>query len=186
MTVKWLTLPHRDGVDGPWSSFTLRVGTPAQDVRVFISTAGQETWVVASEGCVNSPSTCADARGGLFNPNTSSTWQYTGQYTLYIEDNLDLRGGAKFGNDTVGLGGQGSGTPTLDQQIVGGLATENFYLGMFGVNPKSTNFTSQNEGQPSYMSSLYTQGKIPSLSFGYTAGAQYRKWPLTYRMDLRC
>ncbi|KAI9881481.1 MAG: hypothetical protein M1830_000044 [Pleopsidium flavum] len=168
-----------DGVDGAWSSFTLRVGTPSQNVRVFISTAGQETWVVIARGCAYGSSTCADARGGLFSPNTSSTWQYTGQYTLYIEDNLDLGGGGVFGNDTVGLGGQGSEASTLDHQIVGGIVTENFYLGMFGVNPKSTNFTNLTEGQPSYLSSLYTQGKIPSLSFGYTAGAQYRKWPFT-------
>ena len=81
---------------------------------------------------------------------------------------------AVFGNDTLGLGIQGSGGPTLSDQIIGAYTSQELYLGMFGVNPASTNFTPQDEGRPSYLSTLKTQGLIPSLSFGYTAGAQYR------------
>ena len=174
----------RDGIDGLWSSFTIRVGTPAQNLRVFVSTASQETWVILPEGCVNSSRACAEGRGGLYQPNKSSTWRSTGQYTLYIEDHLALTGGGLFGNDTLGLGLRGSEATTLDHQIVGGIVTENFYLGMLGVNPKSTNFTSPNEGQLSYMSSLFTRGLIPSLSFGYTAGAQYRQYSSTCRWTM--
>lgn len=42
-----------DGNDGPWSSFVLRVGTPAQTVKVMISTAGSQTWVVLPDGCTS-------------------------------------------------------------------------------------------------------------------------------------
>ncbi|MCJ1475099.1 hypothetical protein MMC13_003759 [Lambiella insularis] len=45
---------------------------------------------------------------------------------------------------------------------------------MFGVNPKPTNFTSIGENQASYMTTLKDQNLIPSVSFGYTAGNQYR------------
>lgn len=32
-----------DGNDGPWSSFVIQVGTPAQNVKTLISTAGYQT-----------------------------------------------------------------------------------------------------------------------------------------------
>lgn len=79
-----------------------------------------------------------------------------------------------FGNDTVGLGVQGSGGPVLPNQIVAAYTSDDLRVGMFGVNPASTNFTATDRGRPSYLSSLKDQGKIPSLSFGYTAGNQYR------------
>jgi hypothetical protein len=52
------------GNDGPWSSFVIRVGTPAQVFAVFISTAGQETWVPVPAGCTpEDPSDCGAERG---------------------------------------------------------------------------------------------------------------------------
>ena len=171
---------NREGDDGPWSSFTLQVGTPAQDVRVFISTASQVSWVVLENiGCRPSDRTCAAARGTLFNMNVSSTWHPNGFWQLYNERNLGIDANGLFGNDTIGLGIQGSGGPTLQNQILAAIGTEHFYLGMFAVNPKRTNYTGiASEGQASYMTSLKGQNLIPSVSFGYTAGAPYRISPL--------
>jgi hypothetical protein len=59
-------------------------------------------------------------------------------------------------------------------KVVGGIATTDFFIGMFGLNPASSNFSTFNDPVPSYMSSLKTNNKIPSLSYGYTAGNQYR------------
>lgn len=47
-------------------------------------------------------------------------------------------------------------------------------MGNFGLNPKPTNWTSYEDSAPSYMTQLKEQNLIPSVSFGYTAGAQYR------------
>ncbi|KAL8763076.1 MAG: hypothetical protein Q9184_001036 [Pyrenodesmia sp. 2 TL-2023] len=166
----------REGNDGPWSSFTLRVGTPAQDVRVLISTSSQVSWIVLEgEGCVAGDGTCATARGGLFNRNTSSTWNPSGFWQLGNERNLGIFANGLYGNDTIGLGFQGSGGPTLQNQILATIGTQQFYLGMFAVNPKRTNHTGVTEqGQASYMTTLQQQNLIPSVSFGYTAGAPYR------------
>ena len=49
-----------------------------------------------------------------------------------------------------------------------------FYFGVFGLNPRPTNFTDYNDPAPSYMSNLKAQNLIPSLSWSYTAGNQYR------------
>jgi len=47
-------------------------------------------------------------------------------------------------------------------------------LGIFGLGPKPTNFSDFNQPQPSYLWSLKNQSLIPSLSFGYSAGAPYQ------------
>lgn len=93
---------NRDGDDGQWSTFPLRVGTPAQNVRVLISTAATNTWVVADpEGCEGfALPNCADTRGALFSPNKSSTWVDNGPFGLLVEQNLGYDDGGEFGFDT--------------------------------------------------------------------------------------
>ena len=113
-------------------------------------------------------------RGQTFNNESSSTWNVTGTFGLGIEGNLGLNAGGIFANDTVTLGIQGSGGPTLKNQIVAGIVSENYWLGQFGVNPQPTNYTALGDSQASYMSTLKQQNLIPSVSFGYTAGAPYR------------
>lgn len=171
-----------DGNDGPWSSFVVQVGTPAQNVKTLISTAGYQTWAVLPQGCTSSdPPTCSVSRGGEFRPNESTTWLANnvtskGIFSLGLELNLGYAGNnnGEYGYDTVALGWQGSGGPSLDQQIVAGIATKQFYLGIFGLNPRPSNFSSFNNPIPSYMSNLRKQSLIPSISWGYTAGNQYR------------
>ncbi len=165
-----------DGIDGEWSSFALRVGTPSQLVRVFPSTAGYQTWVVQPAGCPSSTdfNACSESRGWLFDPTASSSWRRKGIFELWIEKNLGYSGNAEYGYDVVKLAAMGEGGPTLEGQIVGALAAEDHFLGLFGLNPRPTNFTNFNEPATSYMTSLRQQDLIPSVSFGYTAGAPYR------------
>ena len=134
-----------------------------------------QTWVVAPEGCArySDYSLCAESRGGIFNLSQSSTWNYVGLYQFGIEGNLGYSGNAYFGYDTVILGQNG---PNLTNTTVGAFATSEFWLGNLGLNPKSTNWTDYNDPVPSYMTSLRQQKLIPSISFGYTAGAVYRMY----------
>lgn len=165
-----------DGNDGPWSSFTVQVGSKPQDVRVLISTAGTATMVVIPEGCVDGmPAPCADLRGKLFDYNASTTWKFNNYYDLGLDKNLGIEDSGAFGFDTVALGWQGSGEPILDHQVVAGIATTDFWLGQFGLTPRPTNFTDFNDPQPSFIQTLKNRSAIPSLSWSYTAGAQYRK-----------
>lgn len=130
-----------DGDNGQWSSFALRVGTPAQDVRVLVSTNSPATLVVEPVGCTTRvvnpvPNNCANARGGLFNPNSSSTWLDQSIYGINedgigFEANLGYSQNADYGLETLGLGftaGSG-GEPTLKNQTVAAIATASpFYL----------------------------------------------------------
>lgn len=83
---------------------------------------------------------------------------------------------ATFGFDTVSLGANNAtGLPSLKSQVVGGIGLPDFYNGVFGLNPQPSNFSTLNNPQPSYITTLKTQNLIPSKSWGYTAGASYRK-----------
>ncbi|TVY32123.1 Candidapepsin [Lachnellula occidentalis] len=171
----------RDGNDGPWSSFSLQVGTPSQNVKVVISTAGTQTWVVAPDGCISTdPTNCATLRGGEYMFNESNTYVpnltnlSSNIYNLSFESSLGDTGLGRYGFDDVTLGWQGSGGPILKNQTIAGIATKAFYLGIFGLTPRPSNFTEFNNPIPSYMENLRNQSLIPSTSWAYTAGNQYR------------
>lgn len=166
-----------DGIDGSWSSFTLRVGTPQQYVRVFPATSSQQVWVVRQDACSTSTNVpdCISNRGGVFNITASTSWDPIGNYSLWIEENLGYNGDGDYGYDTIGMGGVGEGGATITNATVGAMWTQDFYLGTFGLHSKPTNFSGFAEGSPSYITKLQNQGLIPSLTFGYTAGSPYRK-----------
>ncbi|KAK7545836.1 aspartic peptidase domain-containing protein [Phyllosticta citricarpa] len=165
-----------DGIDGQWNSFTLRVGTPQQFVRVFPATSSQQTWVVQPEGCAYTTNfgSCNEQRGWTFNVSGSSSWDPIGNFSTAVESDLGYDSAAEYGYETVGLGGLGERGPTLLNTTVGAMMSLTYFLGIFGLHPKSTNFTTFNEPSPSYMTMLKEQNEIPSLSYGYTAGNQYR------------
>lgn len=169
-----------DGNDGPWSSFALQIGTPAQNIKVLISTAGSQTWAVVPQGCTSTdPSGCVSSRGGQFDATHSTTWTKNnatsnGTFNLGVEANLGYYGSGEYGFDTVALGWQASGDPSLAQQIVAGITTKEFYLGMFGLDPRPTNFSDFDPPKPSFLETLWQKSMIPSLSWSYTAGNQYR------------
>ena len=106
-----------------------------------MSTNSPETLVVLPLGCTSAainpvPNDCANSRGGLFNPNTSSTWQDQGLYGINqdgvgFEANLGYSQHADYGLETLGLGfvAGGASGPTLKNQTIAGIATASpFYL----------------------------------------------------------
>lgn len=172
----------KDGNDGPWSTFTLQIGNPPQSVRVLISTYSTQTWAIAEEGCGSGDLTnCFKRRGGLYNYTASSSWvpnvaNLTNQvYNLGLESNLGYTGNGRYGFDDITLGFQGSAGPVLKNQSVAGVATKDFFLGHFGLRPAPSNFTGFEEPIPSFMENLKNQSMIPSTSWAYTAGNQYRR-----------
>ena len=172
----------RDGIDGPWSTFAIRAGSPFQTLRVLVSTAVPETWVIDPLGCSdvggNKDPQCTNARGLLFDNKTSTSWKEVGLYALGVETNLPYTSNFDSGNygfDTLGLGYTGSGSDEVENMVLATVATSDFYVGLLGINPTSINFTTQNDPSPSLLTILKTTNRIPSLSYGYSAGAQYRK-----------
>ncbi len=129
-----------------------------------------------ADGCTRrDPLNCPELRGRVFQSNASSTWTARGLFELPLiaEASLGYTGNGDFGFDTVTLGLQGSGGPTLERQVIAGYATKQLYIGMLGITPRGVNFTEFNNPEPSILTSLKSQGKVASNSWAYTAGAYY-------------
>ncbi|KAK0966962.1 hypothetical protein LTR91_009537 [Friedmanniomyces endolithicus] len=168
-----------DGIDGPWSSFALQVGTPAQNVRVQISTASTFTWTIYDGGCPPGYVTdCANSRGFLFETNKSLTWTPNSIFNFDFEVNLNMDTTGNAGFDTATLGWQGAGGPTVSHSTIFSIKSSTYWLGGFGLNPRPTNFSTFVDPQPSFMQQLKTNNTIPSISYGYTAGNQYHQTPI--------
>ncbi|ESZ97340.1 hypothetical protein SBOR_2270 [Sclerotinia borealis F-4128] len=176
-----------EGVNGHWSTFNVRVGTPATSVRVIISTNSPATLVVLPGGCTTNaidpvPADCADSRGGTFNNTSSKTWIDQGIFGINgvrygFEANLGYNFDADYGLDTLGLGYSDSADgPTLKNQTVAAYALASpLFTGVFGLGRQPVIYqTFGNVSVPSFFQSLRNQKLIPSLSWSYTAGAKYR------------
>lgn len=175
-----------DGNDGKWSTHFVSIGTPPQAFRVLVSTRSGETWVPVPEGCSSTDSAnCGDLRGveafnsaasSGFQVNQSSTWSPLGIYALGLEEELNYTGNGLYGYDTVALGAYQNMGPSMTQELVTGIADKDYYLGHIGVSILNSSFSSSSDPIPPLFVNLRSQKKIPSLSYGYTAGAYYREF----------
>ncbi|KAB8304447.1 hypothetical protein EYC80_003842 [Monilinia laxa] len=176
-----------EGADGHWSTFNIRVGTPATSVRVIVSTNSPATLVVLPGGCTTNaidpvPVECSSSRGGTFNNTLSRTWIDQGIFGINgvsngVEANLGYNFDADYGLDTLGLGyADGANGPTLKNQTLATYALASpLYTGVFGLSTQPVIYqTFGNISVPSFLQSLRNQNLIPSLSWSYTAGAKYR------------
>jgi len=141
-----------------------------------VSTVSSETWVVDNDGCPVDTD-CPSIRGGVFNPDTSTSWNTTGFYSFGVDSQLGNSGYAEYGLDVLEFG---STNVSLPHAIIGAFndsglvnTTQNL-LGYFGLGILPGNFN--NTTQISAISALIeSEGVIPSHSYGYTAGAKYRE-----------
>ena len=62
----------------------------------------------------------------------------------------------------------------MDRSIIFNLYDSKYWLGIFGLNPRPTNFTTFADPQTSFVQALADNKTIPSVSWAYTAGNQYR------------
>lgn len=114
--------------------------------------------------------TCRQLRGGLFEANTSSTWQNIGYFQLDLDANLGFSGYGDYGWDNIAL----DEVTVSPHQAIAVVNSTEYWLGYLGLGIRHINFTNDND--LTYLSTLVeNQSLIPSHSYGYTAGAYYRK-----------
>lgn len=174
-------ISSREGIDGSWSTFTISIGTPPQDIRLLPGTSINTVWPVLVEGCEDEGITdCSDKRGNTFNSSKSSTWEEIGLFQLPIPEEaaLGYSGNSSFGNDKATFGLPGSALPVVDNQTIEGIATTDFFLGVLGLSVNSINITQFGNSNRSFLTSLKDQGSIPSISWGYTAGSFHHQPPV--------
>ena len=160
-----------------WSAVNVQVGNPPQTVQVLPSTEIQPTWFVVAAGCTpTDPRNCTSARGGIYKTEKSSTYQSVDTYELGAEANLGLTqnfDNGAFAYDVLGVMTSDGGNVSLEHQVIAGIATKDFYVGNLGLSPLGINFTDRSNPKPSFLASLRSKSLIPSLSYGFTAGAYY-------------
>ena len=138
---------------------------------------------MSPQGCppgrngTSTSSPCSQSRGGLFDSSQSSSWQTLGHFLLELERDLGDNYAALYGLDTVALGFDNStGGPTIHSQVVSALETDTYYLGVFGLGHQATNISNFTDPRPTFLTAMHNQSLIPSLSWAYSAGAQYREF----------
>lgn len=173
-----------DGNDGNWSTFVIGVGQPFQQFAVLPSTKSADVWVPVSDGCVGLSWTgfdCANSRGvgtvnGIqsagFLTNESTSWDQLGIYQLPSEQALfGTSNNGLYGLDTLAL--SDSYSVSFHNWTIAGIATPDFWLGTLGLGSESSEFAVLETSVPSLLTSMRSNGEIPSLSYGYAAGAFY-------------
>ncbi|KAF2035880.1 acid protease [Setomelanomma holmii] len=174
------------GNDGSWSTFYAHVGTPPQYFHVLPSFNGQTLYVPIDQDCSPERMNIIDCGGqrGVevfqsrpspgFQKNVSSSWKELGIYRLGLGTNLGLSGNAYFGYDSFGMGSnQGNSDTKVEQLAVAAYATADFWVGQLGLSMFPI-IVGETEQPHSLLARLKDEGKIPSLSFRYQAGAPYR------------
>ena len=141
---------------------------------------------MAPDGCTQSDAVnCTAARGGVYDYTKSSTWNIKHLYGLGVESNLGTRYSGNgvsgtYGYDTLGIQGKGANA-SVNHQVIASILTDTYYVGNLGLSPYPIKFpisgAAAPDTSPSLLNSLKNENLIPSLSYGYTAGASYRQYP---------
>lgn len=149
-------------------------------------TSSSITTAVGSTWC-NDPRSGYDCnqRGRGFDTSASKTWHEIGQWTLGIRDGVLIEpylqwttkdlGYGEFGRDSIKilLDQSDKRNITLATQTIATVNDTTQLLGTFGLGLNTRSF-SNDERYPSFMSTLFDSGMIPSRSYGYTAGNYFK------------
>jgi hypothetical protein len=120
---------------------------------------------------------CVEMRGNLFYPQNSSTWRDLGLYYFTVDKQLGNYGYGDYGLESLTFGSTGVTLPSALISVFNGSGptnTTSYFDGMFGVGitPGTFNGTVP---LPAINALVEQDAAILSHSYGFTAGAVYRK-----------
>lgn len=94
---------------------------------------------------------------------------------MAAREELGYNASGLYGLDSLGLEIANSGGPVLQNQVIAGVVNPRFWARRLGMDVKPRNFSEFENSQRSLIKTLKEENYIPSLSYGYTAGAYYSK-----------
>lgn len=133
----------------------------------------------------SSPGILNVAAASGFQPKQSSTWLAPSRNQSSTGSDLIIQSGSQSYNlfgvsyyvtDVVGLGLDATTGLDSSSSLVAGILTEPYYIGILGLVPVQEQ--NLQNASASIIMQLKRKNLIPSLSYGYTAGAIYRKYLL--------
>ncbi|KAK6530071.1 hypothetical protein TWF694_003444 [Orbilia ellipsospora] len=173
------------GPDGNWSAVTLRVGNPPQQVNLIPTTNTNDLWTVSPIGCNSDtwsasdetlPKSCTNIRGGVFDTSKSSTWANVTSALGFSDQrffDMGLNVTVVYGTDSVRIGNGDS--LILENHLIANYGDPSqFMTGIVGLSVPNVTFD-QKTNYKALITTLYDEKKIPSQSWGFTAGAYYRE-----------
>ncbi|KAL2219412.1 aspartic peptidase domain-containing protein [Thermoascus aurantiacus ATCC 26904] len=149
-----------DGDEGRWSSFSVALGTPAQNIRMLISTSNSASWaVLPPRDSVCQREKCNDEEGTVFEPRNSSSWRQSGSDTY--ENNTCVVGTDDL---RIGSAGNASGPILRAQTIVGCQTAIPSSISMLGLSPFFAGNSTNSSSLRGILQSLRSSNLIPTIS----------------------
>lgn len=179
---------------GVWSTFLVTIGTPYQIFQVGVSTGSLTSWTFLPGGCEGLPPDCPERRGAItvygdqnvgFQGNESSTFTPYGNFgpgneSIFgtgLEYGASFRPTGSYFSDVIALQANNSAELVNTSTLFTGTDSSHvFWMGQIGLGVGLVDFDGAK--RPSMIDALATASQIPSRSWAYSAGAQYRQCPL--------
>lgn len=118
--------------------------------------------------------TCTNARGGVFAPGSSAHWSEIGTWQLPL-NYPGYEANGEYGKDKINAHSSISDIDfPMDNVLVSAINTTDYFNGYFGLGISKANFSDEVE-EPPLVQAVKSFGRIPSYTYGYTAGASYRR-----------
>jgi hypothetical protein len=177
---KWM------GNDGPWSTFSIRVGSPPQALEVLPASSASFSLVVLEEGCPDTATpSCKTLRGNVLDPRDLSVWtpintsdgspyallQFPAQQILLPEQVASELAVSPISLDVYA---ESSNTIYLERQLLAGYASKTPFLGLLGLSGFESYPVTASTPYNSTLQTLKNNSAVSGLTWAYTAGANYR------------
>ena len=119
---------------------------------------------------------CDAARGGVFTPSKSNSWQSLNVWQLGLAY-LGYGGNGDYAREKVsGQNPLRGNSFDMHDVAVAAINMTDYYQGLFGLGIAKGSFGDDAIDTPLTRAGISAERSIPSVSYGYTAGAHYSKF----------
>ena len=147
------------------------------------STLIPTTWAISTTACsISDPPNCSQLRGNLFSFSQSTSWKDQKTWSLSVENAFgwNPKDSGDFGFDDLTLASPAGAVGVHGSVIASLTNVTDSYTGLLGLAARNVTLS---ENTPSLLAIMRNANQIPSLSYSYTAGAEYSKLePLRFRI----